>query len=135
MKIKPAIAAFAVLGVAVLGYAYVRSYPPFTSQFVQTCEKAIQERLTDPSTYQRIDLEDSRRTITWDEFFAEPERAVPESTRRFMMQSARHQPVQYEAVIDYQAQDSVGAIMRERASCTLHSTRSLEAMRRLVRFG
>ncbi|MFK4489381.1 hypothetical protein [Bradyrhizobium sp. USDA 336] len=61
MKIKLAIAAFAVLGVAVLGYAYVRSYPPFTSQFVQTCENAIQERLTDPSTYQRIDLEDSRR--------------------------------------------------------------------------
>ncbi|MCA1512502.1 hypothetical protein [Bradyrhizobium sp. NBAIM01] len=127
MKIKPAIAAFAVLGVAVLGYAYVRSYPPFTSQFVQTCEKAIQERLTDPSTYQRIDLEDSRRTITWDEFFAEPERAVPESTRRFMMQSARHQPVQYEAVIDYQAQDSVGAIMRERASCTFNSLTGSDA--------
>lgn len=94
---------------------------------MQTCEKAIQERLADPSTYQRIDLDDSRRAITWDEFFAEPERAVPDSTRRFMMQSARHPPVQYVALIDYQAQDSVGAIMRERASCTFNSLAGSDA--------
>ncbi|MCK1363018.1 hypothetical protein [Bradyrhizobium sp. 62] len=121
MKIKLAIATFPVLGVAVLGYAYVHGYPPFTSQFVQTCETAIQERLAVPSTYQRIDLDDSRRTIPWDEFFAEPERAVPESTRSFMMQAARHPPVQYVALINYQAQDSIGAIIRERASCTFNS--------------
>ncbi|MFK4489382.1 hypothetical protein [Bradyrhizobium sp. USDA 336] len=44
-----------------------------------------------------------------------------------MMQSARHLPVQYEAVIDYQAQDSVGAIMRERASCTFNSLTGSDA--------
>ena len=121
MKIKLALAAFLVLGIAVLGYAYAHGYSPFTSQFVQTCEMAIQERLAVPSTYQRIGLDDSRRTITWDEFFAEPERAVSASTRRSMMQAARHPPVQYVALIDYQAQDSIGAIIRERASCTFNS--------------
>ncbi|MHB0771325.1 hypothetical protein [Bradyrhizobium sp. 5.13L] len=113
MKIKLAIAAFLVLGVAVLGYAHVRGYPPFTSQFVQTCEKAIQERLAVPSTYQRIGLDDSRRSITWDEFFAEPERAVAEATRKVMIQTAKKPPVQYIALIDYQAQDSIGAIIRK----------------------
>ncbi|PDT90966.1 hypothetical protein CO669_08365 [Bradyrhizobium sp. Y36] len=38
-----------------------------------------------------------------------------------MMQAARHPPVQYVALIDYQAQDSIGAIIRERASCTFNS--------------
>ncbi|KQT15949.1 MULTISPECIES: hypothetical protein [unclassified Bradyrhizobium] len=121
MKIKLALAAFPVFGIAVLGYAYARGYPPFASQFVQTCETAIQERLAVPSTYQRIGLDDSRRTIRWDEFFADPERAVSASTRRSMMQAARHPPVQYVALIDYQAQDSIGAIIRQRASCTFNS--------------
>ncbi|MDF0519928.1 hypothetical protein P0R31_22050 [Bradyrhizobium yuanmingense] len=127
MKVKRAIAAFLVLGVAVLGYAHVRDSPLFTSQFVQICEKAIQERLAAPSTYQRIALDDSRRTITWDEFFAEPERAVSESTRRSMIGAARHPPVQYVALIDYQAQDSTGAIVRERASCTFNSLDGTDA--------
>lgn len=118
MKLKLAIAAFLVLGVAALGYAYVRG---FTSQFVQTCEKAIQERLMVPSTYQRIGLDDARRTITWDEFFAEPERTGSEAVRKGMIQAARRPPVQYIALIDYQAQDAVGAIIRERASCTFNS--------------
>jgi hypothetical protein len=76
MKAKFAIVAFLVFGLVVLGYAYVRGYSPFTSQFVQTCEKAIKERLAVSSTYQRIGADESRRTMAWDEFFAEPERSV-----------------------------------------------------------
>ena len=121
MKVKLAIAAVLVFGVVVLGYAYIRGYPPFTSQSVQTCEKAIKERLVVPSTYQRIDVDESRRTITFAEFFADPFRAVPESTRNAMVQAARVLPVQYVALIDYQAQDSIGAIIRERATCTFNS--------------
>ena len=121
MKAKLAIAAFLVFGVVVLAYAYVRGYPPFTSQSVQTCEKAIKERLVAPSTYQRIGVDESRRTITFAEFFADPLRAVPESTRKFMVEVARVPPVQYVALIDYQAQDSIGAIIRERATCTFYS--------------
>jgi hypothetical protein len=121
MKVKLAIASVLIFGVGVLRYAYVRSYPPFTSQFVQTCEKAIKEQLAVPSAYQRIGVDDSRRTITWDEFFAEPERSVPESIRRAMVQAARGLPVQFVALIDYQAQDSIGAIIREKASCTFNS--------------
>src|SRR5712664_92972 len=127
MKAKLAIAAFLVFGVVVLGYAYVRGYPPFTSQSVQTCEKAIKERLVVPSTYQRIGVDESRRTITFDEFFADPLRAVPESTRKAMIQAARVLPVQYVALIDYQAQDSIGAIIRERASCTFNSLNGSDA--------
>ena len=120
MKAKLAIAAFLFFGV-VLGYAYVRGYPPFTSQFVQTCGKAITERLVVPSTYQRISVDESERTITFDEFFTDTLRAVSEATRKAMVQVARVPPVQYVALIDYQAQDSVGAIIRERATCTFNS--------------
>jgi hypothetical protein len=121
MKAKLVITALLVFGVVVLGYAYARRYPPFTSQFVQTCEKAIQERLEVQSTYQRIGVDESRRTITFDEFFADPMRAVPESTRKFMVQAARVPPVQYIALIDYQAQGVIGAIIRERVTCTCYS--------------
>lgn len=38
-----------------------------------------------------------------------------------MVQVARVPPVQYVAFIDYQAQDSVGAIIRERATCIFNS--------------
>lgn len=121
MKAKLAIAALLVFGVVVLGYAYVRGYPPFTSQFVQTCDKAIKERLEVPSTYQRMGVDESRRTITYDEFFTDPHRAVSEATKKAMVQVARVPPVQYAALIDYQAQGSIGAIIRERATCTFNS--------------
>ena len=121
MKAKLVIAAFLVFGVVVLGYADVRGYPPFTSQFVQTCEKAIKERLALPSTYQRIGVDESRRTITFDEFFTDSLRAASEPTRKAMVQVARVPPVQYVAVIDYQAQDSIGAIIRETTTCTFNS--------------
>src|SRR5262245_10983269 len=115
MKTKLAIAASLVFGVVVLGHAYVRGYPPFTSRFVQTSKNAIKERLVVPSTYQRIGVDDSRRAITFDEFFTNPIRAVPEAARKAMVRVARVPPVQYVALIDYQAQDSIGAIIRERA--------------------
>jgi hypothetical protein len=121
MKAKLAIAALLIFGVVVLGHAYMRGYPPFTSRFVQTCGRAIQERLAVPSTYQRISVDESRRTITFDEFFTDPLRAVSDATRKAMVQVARAPPVQVIALIDYQAQDSVGAIIRERATCTFYS--------------
>lgn len=121
MKVKLALATVMVFGTVALGYAYIRGYPPFTSQYVQTCEKAIKERLVAPSAYQRIGVDESRRTITFAEFFADPFRAVPESNRNAMVQAARVPPVQYVALIDYQAQDSIGAIIRERATCTFNS--------------
>jgi hypothetical protein len=127
MKAKLALAAFLLLGVVVLGYAYVLGYPPFTSQFVQTCGTAIKERLALPSTYQRISVDESRRTITFEEFFTDPMRAVSEATRRAMVQVARVPPVQYVALIDYQAQDSIGAIIRERATCTFNSLNGSDA--------
>jgi hypothetical protein len=127
MKVKPAIAAVLVFSVVILGYAYIRSYPPFTSQSVQTCEEAIKERLAVPSTYQRIGVDESRRTITFAEFFADPFRAVPDSTRNAMVQTARVPPVQYVALIDYQAQDSVGAIIREKTTCTYYSLTGSDA--------
>jgi hypothetical protein len=118
---KVAIAAFLSVGVVVLGCAYVLGYPPFTSAFVQTCGKAIGERLAVPSTYQPIAVAELRRTITYDEFFTDPRRAVPEASRKAMVEVARVPPVQYVADIDYQAQDAVGAIIRERAKCTFNS--------------
>ncbi|MEK9278116.1 hypothetical protein MTR72_00485 [Bradyrhizobium sp. ISRA442] len=119
MKSKLAIAALLV--VIALGYAFTRGYSPFTSQSVQTCEKAIQERLADPSSFQRIGVEESRRSITFDEFFTDRFRAVSEPTRKAMIEAARVAPIQYVALIDYQAHDSIGAIIRERATCTYYS--------------
>jgi hypothetical protein len=122
MRTKVAILVLLICGVAVLSHAYVRGYPPFTSQFVQTCDRAIKERLMVPSTYERIDAEESRKTITFDEFFMDPLRgAVSETTRKAMVQVAQVPPVQYVALIDYQARDPVGAIIRERATCTFNS--------------
>ena len=120
MKAKLAIAAVLVFGV-VVSHAYVRGYPPFTSQFVQTCEKAIKERLVVPSTFRRIDVDESKRTITYDEFFTDPLRAVSEASRKAMVQVARVPPAQFIALIDYQAQDSIGAIIREKTTCTFNS--------------
>ncbi|WFU19239.1 hypothetical protein [Bradyrhizobium sp. CB3481] len=121
MKAKLAIAAFLVLGAVAVRYVYVLGYPPFKSQFVQTCENAIKQRLAASSTYQRIGVEESRRILTFEEFFADPMRAVSESSRKAMIQIARVPPVQYVALIDYQAQSFVGAIIRERATCTFNS--------------
>jgi hypothetical protein len=122
MKAKLAIAAFLLFGAVVLGYAYMHGYPPFTSPFGQNCGRAIKERLAVPSSYQAISVDESRRTITYDEFFTDPLRAgVSEATRKVMVQVARVPPVQYVALIDYQAQDSIGAIIRERAKCTFYS--------------
>ena len=121
MKVKLTIAALLVLGAVAVRYAYVLGYPPFTSQFVQTCENAIKQRLAASSTYQRIGVEESRRILTFEEFFADPMRAVSESSRKAMIQVARVPPVQYVALIDYQAQSFVGAIIRERATCTFNS--------------
>jgi hypothetical protein len=131
MKAKLAFAAFLIFGVVVLGHAYVRGYPPFTSPFVQTCGRAIKERLAVPSTYQPISVDESRRTLTYDEFFTDPLRAgVSEATKKVMVQVARVPPVQYVALIDYQAQDSIGAIIRERATCTFNSLEGSDAPRR-----
>lgn len=119
MKAKLAIAAFLVFGAVVLGYAHVRGYPPFTSKFVQTCERAIKERLEVPSSYERISVEESKRTITYDEFFTDPVRAVSEATQKIMIQVARVPPVQYVALIDYQAREPVGP--RQRTTCIFNS--------------
>jgi len=127
MKTKLVIAASLVLGVVLLCYTYVRGYSPFTSQFVQTCENAIKQRLAVSSTYQRVCVEESRRTLSFDEFFTDPMRNVPESVRKSMIQAARVPPVQYVALIDYQAQDFIGAIIRERATCTFNSLEGTDA--------
>jgi hypothetical protein len=121
MKAKLAIVAVLVFGVVVLSHAYVRGYPPFTSQFVQTCDRAIKERLVVPSTYQRLSVDESKRTITFDEFFADPYRAVSEVTRNAMIKSARKQPAQLVALIEHEAQDSLGAPNRTTATCTFIS--------------
>ena len=76
-----------------LGHAYVHGYPPFISRSVQTSEKAIKERLVVPSTDQRIGVDESGRTLTFDEFFIDPMRAVSEATRTAMIQVARVPPV------------------------------------------
>jgi len=94
---------------------------------VQTYEKAIKGRLAAPPTYRRIGVDESRRTIGWDEFFAKPERFVSEATRMAMIQTARVPPVQYVALIDYQSQDSMGAIVRESATCTFNSSDGTDA--------
>lgn len=132
MKAIHVIAAFLVFGVVVLGYAYVRAYSPFPSEFVRTCEAAIKQRLAVPSTYQRIDADESRRTISWEDFFAEPERSVSEAARKAMIQAARVPRVQYVALIKYEAQELVGAIIRETATCTFNSLDGSDAPSRPV---
>ena len=128
MKAKLVIAALLVVGVVVfLRFAYVLGYPPSTSQFVQTCERAVKQRLAVPSTYQGIAVDESRKPITFDEFFTDPMRDVPESVRKSMVRTARGPPVQYVALIDYQAQDFIGAIIRERATCTFNSLNGSDA--------
>ncbi|MCP3442986.1 hypothetical protein [Bradyrhizobium sp. CCGUVB14] len=121
MRTKVAISVLLIFGVVVLSHAYLRGYQPFTSQFVQTCDRAIKERLVVPSTYERLGVDESRKTITFDEFFTDPLRAASEATRKAIVQVARVSPVQYVALIDYEAQDSAGAIIRERATCTFSS--------------
>lgn len=128
MKAKLAIAAVLIIGV--VGYAYVHSYPPFASQFLLICDKGIKQRLADPSTYQRIGADESKRTISFDEFFTDPIRAASEETKKILVQDARFSPVQRVAIIDYQIQDSIGAIIRESATCTFNSIDGTDAPHR-----
>lgn len=121
MRTKLVFAALLSFAAIVLGHAYVRGYPPFNSQFVQTCDRAIKERLVVPSTYERISVDESRKTMTFDEFFKDSLRPKSEAARNAMVQVERVPPVQYVALIDYQAQDPIGAIIRERATCTFNS--------------
>jgi hypothetical protein len=65
MKVKLAIAAVSIFGAIVLGYAYIRGYLSICADL----REAVQERLAVPSTYQRIGVDESRRTLTFDEFF------------------------------------------------------------------
>ena len=127
MKAKFVVPALLLLCFVALRYAYMHGYPPFTSQFVKTCETGVQDRLVDPSSYQRIGVEESRKTISWDEFFAEPMRAVPEDVQKAMIRVARRPPVQYLAVIDYRGQDPAGALTQERATCTFNSLQGDDA--------
>ncbi len=127
MKAKFAVPALLLLCFVALRYAYMQGYPPFTSQFVKTCEVGVQDRLFDPSSYQRIGAEESRRTIAWDEFFAEPMRAVSKDVQQAMIRVARRPPVQYLAVIDFRGQDPAGALMQERATCTFNSLQGDDA--------
>jgi len=133
MEVKFVIAAFLVLGGVVLGHAYVRGYPPFTSQFVQTCEKAIQERLEGPSTYQRIDVDESRKTITFDEFFTDPFRAVSEATQKAMIRVARVPPVLYVALTTTRLRTLSAPLFEKQRHA--HSTHSMGAMRLPIRIG
>lgn len=59
--------------------------------------------------------------MTFYEFFKDPLRPKSEAARNAMVQVERVPPVQYVALIDYQAQDPIGAIIRERATCTFNS--------------
>ena len=127
MKAKFAVPALLLLCFVALRFAYKHGYPPFTPQFVKTCEVGVQDRLVDPSSYQRISVEESRKTISWDEFFAEPMRAVTKEVQEVMIRGARRPPVQYLAVIDYRGQDPAGALMQERATCTFNSLQGNDA--------
>jgi hypothetical protein len=127
VKAKFAVPALLLVCFVAVRFAYMHGYPPFTSQFVKTCETATRDRLADPSSYQRIGVEESRKTISWDEFFAEPARAVSKEVQAAMIRVARVQPVQYVAVIDYRGQDAAGALMQERATCTFNSLQGDDA--------
>jgi len=127
MKAKFAVPALLLVGFVALRYAYTHGYPPFTSQFVKTCETGVQDRLVDPSSYQRIGVEESRKDISWAEFFAEPMRAVSEDVQKAMIRVARRPPVQYLAVIDYRGQDPAGALMQGQATCTFNSLQGDDA--------
>ena len=122
MKARFVVPALLLVCFVALRFAYKHGYPPFTSQFVKTCEVGVQDRLVDPSSYHRIGVEESRKTISWDEFFAEPMRAVSKDVQQAMIRGARRPPVQYLAVIDYR-----GALMQERATCTFNSLQGNDA--------
>lgn len=127
MNAKFAVPVFLLACFVALRFAYTHGYAPFTSQFVKTCETATKDRLVDPSSYQRIGVEESRKTISWDEFFAEPARAVSKEVQQAMIRVARVQPVQYIATIDYRGQDPAGALIQERATCTFNSLQGDDA--------
>jgi hypothetical protein len=84
------------------------------------------------SDYQRVGVNESRKIVTFDEFFANPFRNVPESIRSSMIKRARVLPVQYVALIEYQAQDFIGAIIQERATCTFISLEGRDAPTRTI---
>lgn len=106
-------------GAVALTYALVRPSLPFPYRFVQTCDIAIADRLKDPTTYERTDVKGAKIAISRGEFFADPLRNVAPEHRAALIGS--NQPARYEAIISYRAQDAVGAIIQEQATCTFVS--------------
>ncbi|KAA0076098.1 hypothetical protein CIW50_07505 [Tardiphaga sp. P9-11] len=108
-----------IIGVAVIGYTLFRGPLPFPHRFVHTCDTAIADRLKESASYERTGLQGSIKTLSQEEFFADPRRAVAPEHRRAIIGS--NQPVRYEALITYRALDAVGAVIQEQASCTFNS--------------
>lgn len=106
-------------GVGALAYALAEPSLPFPYRFVQTCDIAIADRLQDPTTYERTDVKGSKIAISREEFFADALRNVAPEHRAALIGS--NQPARYEAIISYRAQDAVGAIVQELATCTFVS--------------
>lgn len=110
-----------LLGIVALRYVWLHGLPPYNSQLVTTCDRAIRQRLSEPATYQRIAVEISRQDVSHAEFFTDPARAVPEWVQKKMIEVARKPPVRFDALIDYRAQDPVGAVIQARSTCTFYS--------------
>lgn len=106
---------------AAAAFAYMLAGPslPFPYRFVQTCDIAIADRLKNPATYERTGVQGTKIALSHEKFFADALRAVAPEHRQALIGS--NQPARYEAIITFRAQDAVGAIIQEQATCTFVS--------------
>lgn len=123
---KAVLSVFVLLVCVVAGWqAFEKGYPPFNSWLVRSCDAAIKERLKAPSTYRRASAAESQKAITFEEYFADND-SYGDAARRLLVSSATEKPIQFIAVLEYEAQNSLGVPLRAMATCTFNALSSNE---------
>jgi hypothetical protein len=94
-------------------------------KFFDLCEKAIKESLRSPSGYKRISKEVEAKALSVDEFLKKNytdqgkdiAKEQTESQRR-LFESGAVKPAEFTALVEYDAPNAYGTLVRERVYCT-----------------
>lgn len=86
------------------------------SKFAAACEKALKETLISPSSYKRISTVSAKEPMSVDDYFkTQPERS---ENVRALLKSANSTAWRYSLLVEYDASNSMGVLLRSKAVCT-----------------
>lgn len=102
----------ALTAVAALSACY-----PFEPKMYAACEEALKDTLRSPTSYRRISLMSSERPISMDEYLADERSPIVKE----LLKKSGGNPVRSVAIIEYDASNAFGAMLRGTAECSYDS--------------